>query len=290
MAPTDQIIQTVQLKRYKPIPVHMREYEKEKAPCSPSEWFSKHYSEAAERWGTPFLESVYSTASQSQKHIQPIAVNDLFFAAILNDESLGHELVYHVPDQTWYFKDVRDKGMFKPTTDAKLKNLLSLLFIQSAEQMPEDCDKFNLFVSFRKDQELQAVVEKAKSLFSADGDFFDENSRNERRGGDEHQKKVAKLFIKVVIEVGSEKSLTVSEGYAAFREFCKLNGGGQIDRNMFEPVFAELVKNEYGLGLRHDVPNLLGKQQRGWRGLGLKENRPIREPEISDLPAELVAA
>jgi len=282
MVSADQIIQTVQLKRYQPVPFHLREYEKEKPPKTGSEWFSKNYSEAAEKWGTPFLETVYSNQSGTQKQVQPVVLNDLFFAAILNDESLGHELVFYLPNQTWYFKDVRDKGIFKPTTDAKLKNLLSVLLIQCAEQMPADCDKFNLFASFRKDDQLQAVVDKAKSVFAAGRDFFGENSKNQRLEGDELPRKAARLFVNVVIQVAPDKSMTVSDSYAAFREFCKQNSYETVDRTQFEPILAEIVKNEHGLGLRHDVLNSLGKHQRGWRGLSLKDDWIARE---SDLPA-----
>lgn len=283
MVSANQVIQTVQLKKYQPVPFSMREYELEKPPQTASEWFSKHYPEAAEIWGTPFLETVYSNQSGTQKHVQPIVLNDLFFAAVLNDESLGHELVYYLPSQTWYFKDIREKGIFKPTTDAKLKNLLSVLLIQSAEQMPADCDKFNLFASFRKDDQLQAVVEKAKSVFAAGRDFFSETSKNHRLEGEELPKKAARLFVNVVIQVSPDKSMTVSDSYAAFREFCKQNNYEAFERTQFEPVLAELVKNEYGLGLRHDVLNSIGKHQRGWRGLSLKSDWVARESDLPDV-------
>ena len=282
MVPADQIIQTVQLKRYEPAPFHFKDYEREKAPQTASEWFSKRYPEATERWGTPFLETVYSNGSGTQKHVKPIVLNDLFFAAILNDESLGHELVYYLPNQTWYFKDIGAKGIFKPTTDAKLKNLLSVLLIQCAEQVPADCDKFNLFASFRKDDQLQAVIEKAKSVYAAGRDFFSENSKNQRAEGEELPRKAARLFVNVVIQVAPDKSMTVADSYVAYRAFCKENEYQTVDRTMFEPMLAELVKNLHGLGLRHDVLNSLGKHQRGWRGLSLKNDWIARE---SDLPA-----
>jgi hypothetical protein len=86
--------------------------------------------------------------------------------------------------------------------------------------------------------------------------------------------KAARTFIQVFIEMNSQKSLTVTDSYTSFREFCMKNGLVMVDRRLFEDLVAELIYKEFGLRLRHDVPNLLGKQQRGWRGVGLREVEP----------------
>ena len=248
------------------MPFAERQYEKEKRPSTPSEYFSKLYPSKSDQFGTPFLETVHS--SQFQTFVKPIAMNDLFFASILSDESLGHKTVFY--DEQFYFKDVRDGGLFKPTTEDKLKNLLSLLILRCAESLPPQSDKLNLFVLFRQDGQLQRVVDKARSVLAAGPEFFALDSTYTRVGVDV-QGKLIRTFISLGVEKNGGKSLTVPDAYTAFCEYCLKNGSVVVDRNVFESLMTEIVKREHGICLRHSVLNNMGKQQRGWQGIGLKE-------------------
>ena len=178
-----------------------------------------------------------------------------------------HDLV---PVQ-FYFKDPREDGKFKPTTEDKLKTLLSMYLLQCAEELADSTPKSNLFVRFRKDQELQNVVDKAKSLLSADKPFFSVDSPNVRVEGAELYGKAARIFVNDWMEVEPGRTITVKDSYLAFQEFCLRHGFVVVDRWMFEAMMAEIIKKEYGLPLRHDVKNELGKQQRGWKGLAIRE-------------------
>jgi len=247
-------------------------------PKTPAEWFSKKWPRQASVFGCPFLETT-CTDEYGFQTTNPIALNELFFASILSDARLGHKVVYYTPDEQFYFRDVRENGAFKPTTEAKLRILISRYLLTCAEELVDSTPLFNLFVRFRKEEELQRVVNAAKSLLAVDRSFFGLDSPYARAEGVEAHGKAARTFIQVFIEMNSQKSLTVTDSYTSFREFCMKNGLVMVDRRLFEDLVAELIYKEFGLRLRHDVPNLLGKQQRGWRGVGLRENES--EPALA---------
>jgi hypothetical protein len=46
---------------------------------------------------------------------------------------------------------------------------------------------------------------------------------------------------------------------------------GTMKRSMFKAEMQDLVRDFYGVGLRRDVPNELGKQQEAWRWVRLIE-------------------
>ena len=225
------------------------------------------------RYGTPFLEAKYLDGDLEQR-VNPIALNEIFFASILaGDESLGHKVVYYTPDEEFYFKDPREGGIFKPTTEDKLKTLLSLYILECAEQLTDTTPKLNLFVRFRKDEELQAIVNKAKSLLAVDKSFFGADSPNIRTGGAEEKERVAKTFIKLVIELNPQKTITLTDSYSVFREFSGKKGLMLVERRHFEDLAGDIISQQYGLGLRNDMFNGSGRHQRGWRGLGLRQDQ-----------------
>ena len=222
-----------QLEKYQPIPWLMRDAIPDPPVNTPSEWFSKKWPRQADIYGTPFLEAKYLD-DQQEKHVNPIALNDIFFASILaGDETLGHRVVYYPPEEQWYFKDPADGNKFKPTTEEKLKILLSLDILNCAEEVKDPTPKFNLFVRFRQDEELQKVINKAKSLLAVDQSFFAADSPNIRTGEGAEKERAAKTFINLVIELNPQKSLTVTDSYTAFREFCVKNGLMLVERSTF---------------------------------------------------------
>ena len=116
MAPEElELIPLVcQLEKYQPTPWLLKDTVSDPPVKTPSEWFSKKWPTEAEQYGTPFLEAKYLDENQ-EKHVNPIALNDLFFAAILaSDNKLGHKVVYYTPEDQWYFKDPRDTTNSNP--------------------------------------------------------------------------------------------------------------------------------------------------------------------------------
>lgn len=264
---------TVQLLKYKLVPWLFRNDLPEPPVRTPSEWFSKRWHREAETFGTPFLEATYLD-SDLEKHVNPISLNEIFFAGILaGDASFDHKLVYYTTDEEFYFKDPREGGIFKPTTEDKLKTLLSLYILVCAEQLTDTTPKLNLFVRFRKDEELQKIVNKARSLLAVDKSFFGADSLNIRTGGAEERERVTKMFIKLIIELNPEKNMTLADAYTVFREFSGKKGVKLVDRRHFEDLAGDIIKEQYGLALRNDILNGSGRHQRGWRGLGLRQDQ-----------------
>ena len=102
----------VQLVKYEPVPWLFRNDMPAPPVNTPSEWFSKRWPQEAETFGAPFLEAKYLD-KDLEEHVNPIALNDIFFASILGgDESLGHKVVYYAPDEQFYFKDPREGGIY----------------------------------------------------------------------------------------------------------------------------------------------------------------------------------
>ena len=48
-----------------------------------------------------------------------------------------------------------------------------------------------------------------------------------------------------------------------------------MKRSMFKATMRDLMRDKFGLALRRDVPNELGKQQEAWRGVRLIEAETV---------------
>src|SRR5581483_8896099 len=128
------VMRTLQLKTFEPAPAILRDQLPDKAPRTPSEWFSKKFPIQADIYGAPLLEEEYETPEFGDLTLRtkPLALNEDFFAAILGgDEHLGHKVVYYPPDTHFYFFDPREQ-CFLPTVESKLLTLLSQLLIHCA--------------------------------------------------------------------------------------------------------------------------------------------------------------
>ena len=65
--------------------------------------------------------------------------------------------------------------------------------------------------------------------------------------------------------------MTVTQAYKYFCQIAQMRQLGQMKRSMFKATMTDLVKEQFGVGLRRDVPDSFGKQQEAWRGLKLVE-------------------
>jgi hypothetical protein len=74
----------------------------------------------------------------------------------------------------------------------------------------------------------------------ADKSFFGADSSNIRVGGVEEKERVAKSFVSLLVELNPEKSLTVKDSYAAFREYCGKNGLMLVKRTLLLRSLARL--------------------------------------------------
>jgi hypothetical protein len=237
-------------------------------PATPGEWFARRYPAAVEQWGAPILEAVIND-QQGNRLVKPLELNDNFFASIISDLQLGHSVVYFQPEQQWYFFDTPDQ-LYHPTSEEKLIALLSALLARCAGEMPKNVDTIQLFCRFRAEDKLKAVVKRARAIHAADSNFFDNESGNQRAGVVESFSDLARGFVRSTVKRQPNQLLSVGECYQRFSEYCRNNDAeAEVSRRQFKQLIAEVIKEEFGLGLRADVKNTEGRYQRGWKGLAL---------------------
>ena len=207
----------LQLKKWEPEPWPMTGYAVDQKPTTPSEWFSKMFPVQAKTLGCPFIE-LAEDRSDGLKKINPLAPNLDFLAAILGgDEKMGHKVIYLEGEMQWYYLD-QPRNIFKPTTAEKLGNLLRALLIRCAEELPETVHKLNLFLEFRSDKIIRAVLHRAKSILAADHTFFSVDSQHQRQKGVEVHERVARVFVEQVLERQPGEVLTLTNAYWASPE------------------------------------------------------------------------
>lgn len=238
-------------------------------PATPSEWFARRFPAETKRWGCPFLEAVVEDVQTGRKLVSAVSMNCSFLAAALSDSQLGHSVVFYEPEQQWYFLEPRD-NQFHPTSEAKLMTLLSALLIRAAEEMPGNVDRTNLFVKFRAEDQLKAVVKQARSILAADSTFFSPTSPFRRVEGPEQHGRLARLFVGRLIKPQPGRLLSIGDCYDGFSGYCKNNGVEPVARKLFRRMIVEIIKEEFGLGLRADLKHADGRCERGWKGLAVE--------------------
>ena len=102
----------------------------------------------------------------------------------------GHKVIYLESESQFYYLD-QPSNIFKPTSDEKLGNLLRAYLIRCAEELPNTVHKLNLFLEFRSDKTIRAVVHRAKSILAADHTFFGVESKHQRQQGPELHERVS---------------------------------------------------------------------------------------------------
>ena len=78
------------------------------------------------------------------------------------------------------------------------------------------------------------------------------------------------LFIRDCLQKDDTLSLTVSDAYVVYEEYCKQRKWTAIGRYEFGSKIEEAVATQFGVALRHDVKDANDKAQRGWKGVGLQ--------------------
>jgi hypothetical protein len=247
---------------------------KEQRINTPSLWFSAKYRTQAEQWGAPFLEAAVTMPDRST-HISPVALNLTFFASIFCDKRIGHHVVYYVPEQQFYFYDPR-LDCYASTTEEKLKLLLSWQLIMCAQSMPATVEIQRLFMDLQTDHQLNKVITRAKSMLAADESFFEGSNGRKRRLGQEIVDPTAepphKLFVHEAVVEDPAKTLTLPDAYQNFSRYCQSKGLKPIARKYFKGLLAEVLREEFGIGIRNDLRTEDGRWTKGWTGLTCRLN------------------
>jgi hypothetical protein len=159
-------------------------------------------------------------------------------------------------------------GRILSHTPEKLANLLRALLIRCAEELPDSVHKLNLFLEFRSDKTIRAVIHRAKSILAADHTSFSVESKNQRQKGVEVHERVARVFVEQVLERQPGEVLTLTNAYLYFCEYLRGRGMVPVKRSIFKGMFTPLIRDAFNLGLRNDViDQATNHQTAGWKGL-----------------------
>ena len=145
--------------------------------------------------------------------------------------------------------------------------VLSALLLRCAEELRSRVDLASLFVTFRAEDQLKAVVKKARSIHAADSSFFSATSPHQRVAGDELPVRSARQFIQTSLKPIPGQLLTVQECFTAFLAFCQSRGLVAVEQRAFRSFISEIIRDEFGMAFRKDLKSADGRYVRGWKGL-----------------------
>ena len=240
-------------------------------PRTPSEWFALKFPDAVSRYGCPFLE-VRQSSCDGFTRFTPIALNYDFFAGMLGgDVKLSHSVIYYEPEMMFYYREPIQQ-LYKPTTAEKLQNYYRAMLLRCAQELNGETDKLNLFAEFRSDKNARAVTTRAKSILAAGSEFFSATSPHQRIRGPELHERLARVLVESMLEPRPDSCLTVTQAYNVFCRLSQQRQLGVLKRSIFRATMQDLMRETYGISLRRDVPDALGKQQEAWKGYKLVEN------------------
>jgi hypothetical protein len=67
--------------------------------------------------------------------------------------------------------------------------------------------------------------------------------------------------------------VTVHDAFHRYYQFCRENQMTPLTRQEFRSLVAEVIREEFNVGLRHDVMDERGKQTHGWLGIDCIHSR-----------------
>ena len=234
---------------------------------TPETWFERKFHREARRFGKPFLYREVASGI-SRKVLRPEVMNEDFFAAMLGGEKgLGHRIVYCPGDGFWFWDPVVEA--FCPTSDAKMKILLSNYLVKYGEAFSSSLDVSYLYKTHRKPGLLKRVVNKAKAVLEADESFF----RGElgQPGCVDGKRIVAQqvasplLFVQSAVTRQEGAMLTASEAYLQYGQFCEQRSLPRLPAKAFKDAASKIIYGRFQQQLRHDIPTSGGGQTHGWK-------------------------
>ena len=241
--------------------------EPEQPPSTPNAWWVARYPDAYDNHGSPFLELTEQNG-RIISQVLPATQNLDFFGAVVGGRGdLGHHVLYLENEMQWYFRD--SDGIYKPTTAEKLMTQYRALMMLCAQEMPATVHKLNLVHEWRGDRVCKAIIQRAKAILAADQSYFSSTSPHQRIRGPELAERLMRVLCETMLQPSTDDILTVSQAYNAF---CRLSQQRQVSplkRSLFKATMTDLMREQFGVGLRRDVPDALGRQQEAWKGVRL---------------------
>lgn len=246
------------------------EHDGEDCHWTPNEWFTARFPKAAELYGAAFLEGSWRDG-EGFSHTVVAHRNVDFFADILGgDPGLGHQMVCHPQEDRFYFYDpVVDA--FSPTTEEKLQLLISNLLVRCSQACTRFTDVTPLVDTFRTPKLLDEVVQRAKAMLQADSGFFKGESGHRRfidgRYIESNDEPSYRQFVRKAVVACPEGRVTICDAFHKYFQFCAENKMSPLTRSEFKHLVTEVIREQFNIGFRHDVPGESGRANHGWLGI-----------------------
>lgn len=244
---------------------------------TPNKWFRDRFPREDLIHGPAFHENhtveMDFVGGMPERRIYLLDINQDFFAGLVGAHAnLGHEVVFFLPEQRFYFYDPTIGG-FCPTSPEKLQLLVSNLLMRCFRDMGGQVDAQPLFGHFRSTEILRPIVTKAKALLAAEKGFFDGKDGRRRLDGDKlvdvTMEDPCALFVRKAIKPDPDAHLTVTECYENYRKFCGAEGFAPVARQYFKGLIREVIEEEFGRKVRHDLTASSGRHRDGWKGIAV---------------------
>jgi len=234
---------------------------------SPNDFFSQRFPDQTKLYGPMFFGS--QEFMDGRRVFIPEAINDLAFAAILGgDHHLGQQVVWYPQEAAFYYRDFRVDA-FCPTGEDKLRLLASNWIIRCSEACNATSAKGVL--KLRTPKIMDGVITTAKAMLMADAQFFSGKYGRRRYVGNKYiepnEEPLYRVFVKEGIVQAPGAKLVEQDAFHRFYEFSRAHGAPALKRADFRSLVAEVIREEFNLGLRHDVLGDDGRQHKGWVGI-----------------------
>ena len=245
----------------------VQETEEPSLVTSPNDFFSQRFPNQTKLYGPMFFGS--QKFNDGRSIFVPDSINDLAFAAILGgDHRLGQQVVWYAQEETFYYRDFRVDA-FCPTGEDKLRLLASNWIIRCSEACNATSAKGVL--KLRTPKIMDGVITTAKAMLMADAQFFSGKYGRRRYVGNKYiepnEEPLYRVFVKEGIVQAPGAKLVEQDAFHRFYEFSRAHGAPALKRADFRSLVAEVIREEFNLGLRHDVLGDDGRQHKGWVGI-----------------------
>lgn len=194
--------------------------------------------------------------------VTPVHLNQDFFAAMLGHEKCG-ATIWYIPEQRWYR---RAGDYFTIATDEDLKLTISQQLIRCCQDMAFFVDVEELFHTFRQEDALEAILQRATAVLAKDQEFFREGSGN-KRSPLVIPTEALRRFTDEVLENNEAALLTVRSCFDAYQEFCQKRHFPSVPTQEFKQTMNGEIKRKFNRTLRRDLRRLGADRAQGWKGI-----------------------
>lgn len=138
-------------------------------------------------------------------------------------------------------------------------------------------------MNFREKKLPRSVTERAKALLQCDGTFFTGENGHRRfvdgRYIESTDEPSCRQFVQKALVASPEGKLTVPGAFHRYYQFCSNNQMEPLTSSEFKRLVTEVIREQFNVGLRHDVIGANGKHGLGWVGIDCCRGNNMR-PEL----------